>query len=55
VKLPDVNRGVVLLPRRWLIERAFAWMRRCMAASTPANDRDQERLAGVLKGRLQIP
>lgn len=45
VKLPDVKRGFVLLPRRWVIERDFAWLSRFRRLA-----RDQERLADVLKG-----
>ena len=26
VKLPDAKHGFVLLPRRWVVERSFAWM-----------------------------
>ena len=26
VKLPEAKRGFVLLPRRWVVERSFAWM-----------------------------
>ena len=28
VKLPDAKRGFVLLPRRWVVERSFAWAAR---------------------------
>src|SRR5499427_4872178 len=28
VKLPETKRGFVLLPRRWVVERSFAWMTR---------------------------
>jgi len=28
VKLSDVKRGFVLLPRRWVVERSFGWMAR---------------------------
>lgn len=28
VKLPEAKRGFVLLPRRWVVERAFAWAAR---------------------------
>ena len=28
VKLPTVKRGFVLLPRRWVVERSFAWATR---------------------------
>ncbi len=26
VKLPEAKKGFVLLPRRWVVERSFAWM-----------------------------
>lgn len=45
VKLPEAKRGFVLLPRRWVVERDFAWMSRFRRLA-----RDQERLAEVLKG-----
>ena len=28
VKLPEAKRGFVLLPRRWVVERSFAWATR---------------------------
>jgi transposase len=28
VKLPEAKRGFVLLPRRWVVERSFAWTAR---------------------------
>ena len=28
VKLPEVRRGFVLLPRRWVVERSYAWIGR---------------------------
>ncbi len=45
VTLPDVKRGFVLLPRRWVVERDFGWMSRFRRLA-----RDQERLAAVLRG-----
>jgi putative transposase len=29
IKRSDTARGFVALPRRWVIERAFAWLGRC--------------------------
>ena len=29
VKLPEAKREFVLLPRRWVVERSFAWATRC--------------------------
>ena len=45
VKLPYAKRGFVLLPRRWVVERTFAWTARFRRLS-----RDYERLAATLAG-----
>lgn len=43
VKLSDAKRGFVLLPRRWVVERSFAWTARFRRLS-----RDYERLPKTL-------
>ena len=43
VKLPAAKRGFVLLPRRWVVERAFAWASRFRRLA-----RDYERLDTTL-------
>ena len=45
VKLPEAKRGFVLLPRRWVVERSFAWATRCRRLV-----KDYERLAQTLAG-----
>ena len=45
VKLPEAKRGFVLLPRRWVVERSFAWMSRFRRLA-----RDYERLPETLAG-----
>lgn len=45
VKLSEAKRGFVLLPRRWVVERSFAWMARFRRLA-----KDYERLASTLKG-----
>jgi transposase len=45
VKLPEAKRGFVLLPRRWVVERSFAWLARFRRLA-----RDYERLAETLRG-----
>ena len=45
VKLADAKRGFVLLPRRWVVERSFAWLARFRRLS-----RDYERLSTTLVG-----
>lgn len=45
VKLPEAKRGFVLLPRRWVVERSFAWTARFRRLA-----RDFERLPATLAG-----
>jgi len=45
IKLPHAKRGFVLLPRRWVVERSFAWMTRFRRLA-----RDYERLPETLAG-----
>jgi transposase len=45
VKLPTAKRGFVLLPRRWVVERSFAWASRFRRLG-----RDYERLPETVKG-----
>ncbi len=45
VKLPEAKRGFVLLPRRWVVERTFAWTARFRRLA-----RDYERLPQTLAG-----
>jgi transposase len=45
VKLPEAKRGFVLLPKRWVVERSFAWVARFRRLA-----RDYERLPETLAG-----
>ena len=45
VSLPEAKKGFVLLPQRWVVERAFAWTARCRRLA-----RDYERLPETLAG-----
>jgi transposase len=45
VKLPEAKRGFVLLPRRWVVERSFAWASRFRRLA-----RDHERLPETVAG-----
>jgi len=45
VKLSEAKRGFVLLPKRWVVERGFAWAARFRRLA-----RDYERLPSVLAG-----
>ena len=45
VKLPTAKRGFVLLPRRWVVERSFAWAARFRRLA-----KDYERLPETVAG-----
>ncbi|MEZ4563403.1 MAG: IS5 family transposase [Thermomicrobiales bacterium] len=45
VKLAEAKRGFVLLPRRWVVERSFAWATRFRRLA-----KDYERLPDVVEG-----
>jgi transposase len=45
IKHTEAKRGFVLLPRRWVVERSFAWAARFRRLA-----RDYERLALTLAG-----
>ena len=45
IKLPQAKHGFVLLPRRWVVERSFAWTARFRRLA-----RDYERLPETLAG-----
>jgi transposase len=45
VSLPEAKRGFVLLPRRWVVERSFAWAARFRRLA-----RDHERLPETVVG-----
>jgi transposase len=45
VKLPEAKKGFVLLPKRWVVERSFAWIARFRRLA-----RDYERLPDTLAG-----
>lgn len=49
-KLPETKRGFVLLPRRWVVERHFAWRARFRRLA-----RDYERQPAVLAGCTSSP
>lgn len=49
VSRPPGSKGWVLLPRRWVVERTFAWMGRCRA-----NSKDLERCNRSSEGTVYV-
>ncbi len=49
VRRPEGSQGFVLLPRRWVVERTFAWLGRCRR-----NSKEYERLSTSSQAHLQI-
>lgn len=49
IKLPEAKKGFVLLPRRWVVERSFAWATRFRRLA-----RDYERLPETLAGLTDL-
>ncbi len=45
IKLPEAKKGFVLLPRRWVVERSFAWAARFRRLA-----KDYERLPETVAG-----
>jgi transposase len=45
VRLPEAKKGFTLLPKRWVVERSFAW-----AARFRRFARDFERTPEILRG-----
>jgi transposase len=46
IKKPEGQTGFMLLPRRWVVERSFAWLSRFRRLA-----RDYERLSSTLQQR----
>jgi len=49
VKRSDIAKGFIVLPKRWVVERTFAWISRCRRLS-----RDFERYARTVAAFIRL-
>lgn len=54
VKRSDAIRGFVVLPRRWVVERTFAWLNRCRRLAKDFENHTQTALAFLKLASIRL-
>jgi len=54
VKRSDTAKGFVLLPRRWVVERTFAWLGRCRRLAKDFETRTHNALAFLKLASIRL-
>ena len=54
VKRSDAAKGFVLLPRRWGVERTFAWLNRCRRLAKDFENRTRNALAFLQLASIRL-
>ena len=54
VKRSDAARGFVVLPRRWVVERTFAWLNRCRRLAKDVENRTRNALAFLQLASIRL-
>ena len=54
VKRSDTARGFKLLPRRWVVERTFAWLNRCRRLAKDFENRTRNALAFLTLASIRL-
>jgi transposase len=54
VKRSDAAKGFVLLPRRWVVERTFAWLNRCRRLAKDFENRTRNALAFLQLASIRL-
>ena len=54
VKRSDHARGFVVLPKRWIVERTFAWLNRCRRLAKDWENLSDRALAFLLLASVRL-
>ncbi len=54
VRRSDTAKGFVVLPKRWIVERTFAWLNRCRRLAKDVEHRFRSHFAFVLIAMIRI-
>jgi putative transposase len=54
VKRSDASRGFVVLPRRWVVERTFAWLNRCRRLAKDFENRTRTAIAFLKLASIRL-
>lgn len=54
VKRPECAKGFVVLPRRWVVERTFAWLNRCRRLAKDWECLNQKALAFLRLASIRL-
>ena len=54
VKRPEGQKGFAVLPRRWVVERTFAWLSRCRRLARDYETRPQSSEALILLAMTRL-
>ncbi len=54
VKRSDTAKGFVVLPRRWVVERTFAWLNRCRRLAKDFENQTRSALAFLKLASIRI-
>jgi transposase len=54
VKRSDAVKGFVVLPRRWVVERTFAWLNRCRRLAKDFENRTRNALAFLKLASIRL-
>jgi len=54
VKRSDTTQGFQVLPRRWVVERTFAWLNRCRRLAKDFENRTRNALAFIRLASIRL-